>query len=93
MNSTTKRQVFKIKTGLATGSLVEITSCEDRDDYWYITYRPIRWLDGQSINLTCGSHGAQKIYKDAKIKPERMPIFVDNAPHYGVGVRAAFTQK
>jgi hypothetical protein len=87
-----KRQVFKLKTGLSAGSLVEITSCEDRGEFWYITFRPIHWLDGKSLDQVCGSHGTQKILKDAKVKPERMPIYVVDAPHYGVGVRAAFTQ-
>ena len=87
-----KRQAFRLNKGLSSGSIVEIVSFEDHGDFWYITYVPVIRIDNEWIEVTCGSFGSQKIFKDRpEDKPTRLPIFVEDAPYLGVGVRAGFT--
>lgn len=88
-----ERQAFKFPENaskLHAGLLVEITSCEDRGDFWYVNYRPLTCLDGKRIQLDAGSFGAARVRKDGP-KPQRMPIRVRDVPNYGVGQRAGFT--
>jgi len=89
-----KRQAFRLNKGLSAGSIVEIVSCEDRGNFWYITYIPVYRIDNEWVDVTCGSFGSQKIYKDRiEDKPTRLPILVEDAWHLGVGVRAGYTFK
>jgi hypothetical protein len=91
MAYSSKRQVFKLVEGKDAGTLVEITSCEDRGDYWYISFKPIYILDGKHLPYVMG-FGATRVKKNGP-KPERQSIFVDEAPRYGVGARVAWTVK
>lgn len=89
-----KCQAFLLNKGLSAGSIVEIVSCEDRGSFWYITYIPVYRIDNEWVDVTCGSFGSQKIYKDRiEDKPTRLPIFVEDVAHLGVGVRAGCTIK
>ena len=92
-----ERQAFQMPEGagrLCSGLIVEITSCEDRGGYWYVSYRPLTWLDGKRIQADAGSFGAARIRKhEDAAKPKRLPIRVRDVPHYGVGQRAGFTMK
>ena len=89
-----KRQAFRLNKGLSSGSIVEIISCEDRGNFWYVTYVPVSRIDNEWIEVTCGSFGSQKIFKDCpEDKPTRLPIFVEEASHLGVGVRAGYSVK
>ena len=87
-----KRQAFKFPESANkphAGLIVEITSCEDRGEYWYVSYRPLTWLDGKPIQRYAESFGAARIAKDGP-KPERLPIRVRDIRRYGVGQRAGF---
>ena len=85
------RQAFRLPArGLAANTIVEITSCEDRGEFYYISYTPVRWLDGKMINQDQGLFGSMKIKKGGE-KPTRLDIFVKDMPSYGIGQRAAFS--
>ena len=85
------RQAFRLPNrGLAANAIVEITSCEDRGEFYYISYVPVKWLDGKMINQDQGLFGAIKIKKTGE-KPQRLKIFVRDTPSYGIGQRAAFS--
>lgn len=88
-----ERQAFRFPEGISklhASLIVEITSCEDRGDFWYVSYRPLIWLDGKPLQQNAGSFGGARIPKDGP-KPERLNIRVRNCSEYGVGVRAGFS--
>ena len=78
------KQVFKMPESkkLCGGLLVNITFCEDRGDFYYVGYRPIKILDGKCIQSDAGHFGAARINKNGP-KPERQPIFLCDAPKDG----------
>jgi len=85
--------------------LVEITDVEDRNEYIYVTYRPITWLNGHSVKRSSllGSFGCQRVYGTERLRAdgtvipstkfEPAPVLVQDQPSYGCGVRAGFTKE
>lgn len=85
---------YKTDRRLNAEVLVQISSCEDRGEYWYVTWHPIpRFTDGTRcphIN-DLGAHGASRFYKDGTRgeKFRRAPYVVVDAPRFGIGQIAA----
>lgn len=77
--------------------LVEVSAWEDRGEYWYVTWRPVYWLDGKSVpnSSNLGAHGTKKFYKDRRHGDtfRRAPVMLKAAPHMGVGVVAGYTMR
>lgn len=85
---------YKTDRRLGVEVLVQISSCEDRGDFWYVTWRPLlRFIDGTRCPHADlqGAHGASRFYKtEAKgDKFRRAPFKVVDAPAFGIGQIAA----